>query len=115
MVANVLGALGSVFLVVQLVRIPTPPADAVTIGVPFEEEWQVVNGGRSTLTNAHWTLDVERNVIDLVQLVDGKTDRAPPGSWTAVRAAPLTSVAGWSTRARPGPTRVPRPARCGRW
>jgi hypothetical protein len=74
-VANVLVALGSVFLVVQLVRIPTPPADAVTIGVPFDDEWQVINAGRSTLTNAHWTLDVERNAIDLVQLVDGKTYR----------------------------------------
>ena len=74
-VANVLVALGSVFLVGQLVRIPTPPADAVTIGLPFGDEWQVVNGGRSTLTNAHWTLDVERNAIDLVQLIDGKTYR----------------------------------------
>ena len=73
--ANVLVALGSVFLAVQLIRIPTPPPDAVTIGVPFSEEWQVVNGGRSTLVNAHWTLDVERNAIDLVQVVDGKTYR----------------------------------------
>jgi len=77
-VANVLVALGSVFLVVQLVRIPTPPADAVTIGVPFSEEWQVVNGGRSTLISAHWTLDVERNAIDFVQLVDGKSYQGDP-------------------------------------
>jgi hypothetical protein len=44
----------------------------VTIGVPFAEEWYVASGGRSTLVNSHWSLDVQRDAIDFVQLVDGK-------------------------------------------
>jgi Peptidase family M23 len=73
--ANVLLALGSIFLVVQLVRIHTGPNDPVTIGVPFEEEWYVASGGRSTLVNSHWSLNVQHNAIDLMQLVDGKPYR----------------------------------------
>ena len=70
---NVLVALGSIFLAVQLVRIYSGPTDAVTIGVPFTEEWYVASGGRSTLVNSHWSLNVQRDAIDFVQLVDGKT------------------------------------------
>ncbi len=73
--ANVLVALGSVFLATQLVRIDSRPADPVSIGVPFTEEWDVASGGRSTLVNGHWSLKVQRNAIDFVQLVDGKTYR----------------------------------------
>ena len=36
--ANVLIALGSLFLAVQLVRIYSGPSNAVTIGVPFTEK-----------------------------------------------------------------------------
>lgn len=71
--ANALVALGSLLLLVQLVGTARGPTDAVTIGVPFAEEWQVANGGRSTLVNAHFPLDVQRDAIDFVQLVDGKT------------------------------------------
>jgi hypothetical protein len=74
-VANALIALGAVFLAVQLVRIHTEPADAVSLGVPFTERWEVASGGRSTLVDGHWSLDVQRNAIDFVQLVDGKTYR----------------------------------------
>jgi hypothetical protein len=73
--ANALVALSSVFLVVQLVRIAGGPSEAVTIGRPFDEEWTVVNGGRSTLVNAHWTFGVERDAIDLVQFADGRSHR----------------------------------------
>ena len=73
--ANVLVALGSVFLVVQLVGTCSAPRDAVSIGLPFTEQWQVVSGGRSALVNNHWTLGVQRDAIDFVQLVDGKTYR----------------------------------------
>jgi hypothetical protein len=72
---NVLIALVSIFLAVQLVRIYSGPPDAVTIGVPFTEKWEVASGGRSILVNSHWSLTVQRNAIDLVQLVDGKTYR----------------------------------------
>jgi hypothetical protein len=35
----------------------------------------VVSGGRSALVNNHWSLDVQHDAIDLVQVVDGKTYR----------------------------------------
>ena len=72
---NLLVALGSVFLAVQLVRIHSGPTDAVTIGVPFAEEWYVASGGRSALVNSHWSLNVQRDAIDFVELVDGKPYR----------------------------------------
>ena len=70
---NVLLALGSLFLAVQLVRIYSEPTDPVRIAIPFNEEWDVASGGRSTLLNSHWSLNVQRDAIDFVQLVDGKT------------------------------------------
>jgi hypothetical protein len=72
---NVLVALGSIFLVVQLAGVSTRPADSVVIGVPSSEEWQVASGGRGALVNNHWTIGVQRHAIDFVQLVDGKTYR----------------------------------------
>jgi hypothetical protein len=71
--ANVLVALGSIFLAGQLVATVAPPRDAVTIGVPLAGEWQVVSGGRSALVNNHWTLTVQRHAIDVAQLVDGRS------------------------------------------
>ena len=70
---NVLLALGSAFLAVQLVRIYSGPIDPVTIGVPFSQEWYVASGGRSTLVNSHWSLNVQRDAVDFMQLVGGKT------------------------------------------
>ena len=52
-----------------------PPRDAVRIGVPFTDQWEVASGGRSALVNNHWTLAVQRDAIDFVRLVDGKTYR----------------------------------------
>ena len=72
---NVLVALASIFLAAQLVRIHEAPKDAVRIGVPFTEQWLVASGGRSTLLNSHWSLTVQQNAIDLMQLVDGETYR----------------------------------------
>jgi hypothetical protein len=72
---NVLIALGSLFLSVQLVRTYGGPSRAVTIGVPFTQEWEVASGGRSILVNSHHSLAVQRNAIDFVQLVNGKTYR----------------------------------------
>lgn len=45
----------------------------MTIAYPSSEEWQVVSGGPSTLVNGHRTLTVQRNAIDPVQVVDGRT------------------------------------------
>ncbi len=73
--ANLLAVLGSVFLVVQLVGTVTAPRDAVTIGVPLTGRWEAISAGRSTLVNNHWTLTVQRDAIDIVRVVDGKTSR----------------------------------------
>jgi hypothetical protein len=73
--ANLLVALGSIFLVVQLLIMNSPPRDAVTIGNPLAQPWEVVSGGRSELVNNHWTLTMQRHAVDAVQLVDGTTYR----------------------------------------
>jgi Peptidase family M23 len=75
LVTNMLAVLGSVALIVQLVGTMSPPRDAVTIGLPFTGRWEAVSAGRSALVNNHWTLAVQRDAIDFVQVVDGKTHR----------------------------------------
>ncbi len=72
---NLLVALGSLFLVVQLVQLERGPEDAVAIDLPFEGVWFVASGGRSTLVNGHYPLRVQRHALDLFQVVDGKTHR----------------------------------------
>jgi hypothetical protein len=71
--ANVLAALGSLFLVVQLVQIERGPKNAVPIDLPFEGDWFVASGGRSSLVNGHYPLQVHRHGLDLLQVVDGRT------------------------------------------
>src|SRR5215204_3686654 len=44
---NVLVAIGTVFLAIQLVRIYTPPTDPVAIDPPLAGEWAMLSGGRS--------------------------------------------------------------------
>ena len=73
--ANVLALLASVFLAASIVGTVSGPRDAVRIGVPFTDRWDVASGGRSALVNNHWTLAVQRDAIDFVRLVDGKTYR----------------------------------------
>ena len=51
------------------------PRDAVTIGVPLTGRWEAISAGRSALVNNHWTLTVQRDAIDIVMVVDGKTSR----------------------------------------
>ena len=72
---NLLVALGSLFLVVQLVQLERGPEDAVTIDLPFESVWFVASGGRSTLVNGHYPLRAQRHALDLFQVVDGQTHR----------------------------------------
>ncbi len=49
---NVLVAIGTVFLAIELVRIYTPPADPVAIDPPLADEWAMLAGGaaRSSVT-----------------------------------------------------------------
>ncbi len=72
---NLLAVLGSVFLVVQFVGTVSGPRDAVTIGVPLAGRWEAISAGRSALVNNHWTLTVQRDAVDIVMVVDGKTSR----------------------------------------
>ena len=44
---NVLVAIGTVFLAVQLVRIDTPPDEPVVVDLPSAGEWAMLAGGRS--------------------------------------------------------------------
>jgi peptidase M23-like protein len=69
---NVLVAIGTVFLAIQLVRIHTPPADPVAIDPPLAGEWAMIAGGRSTLLSHHYLVANVSNAVDFVQLVEGR-------------------------------------------
>jgi murein DD-endopeptidase MepM/ murein hydrolase activator NlpD len=69
---NVLVAIGTVFLAMQLVRIYTPPADPVVIDPPLAGEWAMLAGGRSTLLSHHYSTPYVRDAFDFVQLLDGR-------------------------------------------
>ena len=73
--SNLLVALGSLFLVVQLVELERGPEDATTIDFPLERVWFVASGGRSALVNGHYPLRVQKHAVDLVQVEDGHTHR----------------------------------------
>ena len=70
---NLLAGLGSAFLVVQLVGTFSGPSDPVTIGLPQTGRWEAISAGRSALVNNHWTLAVQRDAIDFVEVVDERT------------------------------------------
>jgi hypothetical protein len=65
---NVLVAIGTIFLAIQLVRIYTPPADPVAIDPPLAGEWAMLAGGRSTLISHHYSTPVVRDALDFMQL-----------------------------------------------
>jgi Peptidase family M23 len=71
---NVLVAIGTVFLAIQLVRIYAPPADPVAIDPPLTGEWTTVAGGRSVLLSHHYAYATPyvRDALDFVRLVDGR-------------------------------------------
>ena len=65
---NVLMAIGSVFLAIQLVRIYTPPADPVAVDPPLDGEWAMLAGGRSALISHHYPTPIVSNAVDFVRL-----------------------------------------------
>jgi hypothetical protein len=65
---NVLVAISTVFLAIQLVRIYAPPADPVAIDSPLAGEWAMLAGGRSTLISHHYRTPIVSNAVDFVQL-----------------------------------------------
>jgi hypothetical protein len=77
---NVLVAIGTVLLAIQLVRIYTPPADPVAIDPPLAGEWETVAGGRSVLLSHHYAYATPyvRDALDFVRLVDGRGYEGDP-------------------------------------
>jgi murein DD-endopeptidase MepM/ murein hydrolase activator NlpD len=65
---NVLVAIGTVFLAIQLVRIYAPPADPVAIDSPLAGEWAMLAGGRSALISHHYPTPIVSNAVDFVRL-----------------------------------------------
>jgi len=65
---NVLVAIGTVFLAIQLVRIYTPPADTVAVDSPLAGEWAMLAGGRSALVSHHYPTPIVSNAVDFVRL-----------------------------------------------
>src|ERR671911_117608 len=94
---NVVVAIGTVFLAIQLVRIYTPPADPVAIDPPLAGEWETVAGGRSTLLSHHYSAPFVRDALDFVQLVDGRGYHGDPKraeSWYGFGEPVLTPAEG---------------------
>lgn len=73
MSTNLLVAAGSLFLAVQLIMIYLPPTDPISIVSPLSEEWYVDQGGRAELVNYHYVTSAQRNALDIVQIVDGRS------------------------------------------
>jgi len=91
--SNLVVALLSGYLALQLVHINSSPADAVVLDSPLAGEWFVLNGGRSVLLNGH--SPNESNAVDFVRL--GANERTHTGG----DGVPLSSYAGfgWSVLA----------------
>jgi hypothetical protein len=88
-VSNVVVALLSGFLAVQLVPVSDSPSDPVALDSPLAGEWFVFNGGRSMLVNGHTAN--ENNAIDFMRLgANGRTHTGGSG-------APLTDYVGFGS------------------
>jgi murein DD-endopeptidase MepM/ murein hydrolase activator NlpD len=84
---NVLVALLTGFLALQLGRISVAPTDPVVLDSPLAGQWFVLNGGRSVLLNGH--SPNENHAVDFVGLgANGRTHTRGAG-------APLTDYAGF--------------------
>src|SRR3954463_4580436 len=84
---NVVVALLSGFLALQLLRISVPTTDPVVLDSPLAGEWYVYNGGRSVLLNGH--SPNESNAVDFQRL--GANRRTHTGG----AGAALTDYAGF--------------------
>ncbi len=86
---NLVMALLSGFLAVQLVQISVPRSDPIVLDLPLAGEWSVLNGGQNFLLNGH--SPNESNAVDLLAFGDnGRTHSGGAG-------APLTSYAGFGS------------------
>lgn len=69
---NVVVALLSGLLAVQLVQLSVPAPDAVVLDSPLTGEWFVLNGGRTVLLHGH--SENESNAIDFQRMgANGRT------------------------------------------
>jgi murein DD-endopeptidase MepM/ murein hydrolase activator NlpD len=84
---NVVVALLSAFLALQLAQLSVSPTDAVVLDTPLAGEWFVSNAGRSVLLNGH--SPNESNAVDIQRL--GTNGRTHVGG----ADAPLTDYAGF--------------------
>ena len=68
---NALCGAALIFLSFELHRVYRghSTAEAVEIGLPFEGEWLVVQGGASSLVKHHFPILAQRHALDLVRLV----------------------------------------------
>ena len=99
--SNVLVAICSVFLTVQLAGIHTPPADPVALDSPLCDEWAMLAGGRSSLLSHHHLHPSESNAVDFVRLVDGRSYDGDPKraqSWYGFGEPVLAPVDGTVVR-----------------
>ena len=82
---NVLVAIGTVFLAVQLVRIYAPPADPVVVEPPLAGEWAMLSGGRGALVSIHYPVPMVSNAVDFLRLEEEgrgyRGDRARESAW----------------------------------
>jgi murein DD-endopeptidase MepM/ murein hydrolase activator NlpD len=86
---NVVVALLSGFLALQLAQISFPSTNAVVLDSPLAGEWFVYNGGRSVLLNGH--SPDESNAVDFVRFgANGRTHTGGSG-------APLTDYASFGS------------------
>ena len=89
---NLVVALLSGFLALQLVHITGSPTDAVVLDSPLAGEWFVLNGGRSVLLNGH--SPNESNAVDFVRLgANGRTHTG--GSGAPLTATPASGGRCW--------------------
>jgi len=90
---NLLILAGSLFLAWQLLSIYRAPANPVTLDLPFNEQMYVVHGGRSSLINAHNLHGFEHDALDIVRVVDGRSQRGDDHNLTTYYAYGVTLLA----------------------
>jgi hypothetical protein len=83
---NALPLLGWFFLGAEALRILAgPPGPAVELAAPFDGEWVVGQGGRSTLVNHHYTVPGQSHALDLIKLQGGRSCLDGPRGGCAAR------------------------------
>ena len=94
---NTLCVMTWAFLGAQLARLLTGGyfAEPVVIQAPFEGEWVVAQGGRSSLLNHHYRLESQRCALDLISLENGVDANGPRDDLAsyACFGAPLSAPA----------------------